>query len=87
MLIPVGEETNERIHFIEPKFIAEVEYLIVNGFPVGADGAFFSNGSISNTPTITARPAAQIIINGLPTTALLVQIVFAKFGMHLPLHR
>jgi transposase len=35
----------------------------------------------------TAPPAPQIIPNGLPTTALLVQIVFAKFGLHLPLHR
>ena len=26
-------------------------------------------------------------MGGLPTTALLVQIVFAKFGLHLPLHR
>ena len=48
---------------------------------------FFSNSSVSNNSTITAPPAAQIIINGLPATALPVQIVFAKFGMHLPLHR
>jgi transposase len=81
VLVPVGEETNERIHFIEPKFVAEVEHLIVYGLPNAADG------SLSNIPAITAPPAPQIILNGLPTTALLVQIVFAKFGMHLPLHR
>ena len=81
VLVPVGEETNERIHFIEPKFVAEVEHLIVYGLPNAAEGSF------SNIPTITAPPAPQIIMGGLPTTALLVQIVFAKFGLHLPLHR
>ena len=85
VLVPVGEETNERIHFIEPKFIAEVEHLIVYGLP--NDGSLASNNSLSTIPTITAPPAPQIIMGGLPTTALLVQIVFAKFGLHLPLHR
>ena len=54
VLVPVGEETNERIHFIEPKFVAEVEHVIVYGLPNAADG------SLSNTPTITAPPAGFI---------------------------
>jgi transposase len=87
ILIPVGEETNERIHFIEPKFIAEVEHRIVYGLPNAADGLLANNNFLNHPLTITAPAAAQIIIGGLPTTALLVQIAFAKFGLHLPLHR
>lgn len=96
VLVPVGEETNERIHLIAPKFVAEVEHCIVYGLPTSADANAMdsvaaASAALTVTMTVTVRKvapsAAQIIPSGLPTTALLVQVAFNKFGLHLPLHR
>lgn len=81
VLVPVGEELSERIHLIAPKFVAEVEHCIIYGLPTESDPA------ISSVVEMVAPRAPQIIPGGLPTTALLVQVVFNKFGLHLPLHR
>ena len=88
VLVPVGEETNERIHLIAPKFVAEVEHCIVYGLPAAADSTAAATAtSAAMTVTKVAPPAPQIILGGLPTTALLVQVAFNKFGLHLPLDR
>lgn len=88
VLVPMGEETNERLHYIAPKFVAEVEHCIVYGLPVAADSTA-ADVAVAATMTVTkvAPSAPQIIPGGLPTTALLVQVAFNKFGLHLPLHR
>ncbi len=90
VLVPVGEEINERLHCIAPKFVAAVEHCIVYGLPAAADStaaATATSAAMMVTVTKVAPPAPQIILGGLPTTALLVQVVFNKFGLHLPLHR
>jgi hypothetical protein len=93
ILEPIGEETNERLHVVPMQFFAEVEHLIVYGILAEAevmqDQAFATTPPRRSAPPVlrVAPPAPQIIPDGLPTTTLLVQVAFQKFGLHLPLHR
>lgn len=75
ILMPCGERTSERLNFVAPRFQKIVEHVAVYGLP--------------DEPAVrVVTPcAAQIIAQGIPTTALVVQICYAKYGLHLPLHR
>jgi transposase len=97
VLEPIGEETNERLHVIPMQIVAEVEHCIVYGILKEAEVLSASLGTDASplaprlialpAPQLVAPPAPQIIFNGLPTTALLIQVAFQKYGLHLPLHR
>jgi transposase len=94
VLEPIGEETSERLHIVPMQFFAEVEHRIVYGFLAEAQ-VVHDQASAPTPPRHPAQPllcrvappAPQIIPDGLPTTTLLVQVTFQKFGLHLPLHR
>jgi transposase len=83
ILEAIGVESSERLQVIPMQFIAEVEHRIIYGIPVDAENA----PAKDRAPRLIAPAAPQIIPDGLPTTALLVQVAFQKFGLHLPLHR
>ena len=75
VLIPCGERTSERLHFVAARFQKIVEHVAVYGLP--------------DEPALqVVTPCApQIIAQGIPTTELVVQVCYAKYGLHLPLHR
>lgn len=89
VLEPIGEETNERLHVIPMQIVAEVEHCIVYGILKEAEVSPVSSGTSASLadPQLVAPSAPQVIVNGLPTTALLIQVSFQKYGLHLPLTR
>jgi hypothetical protein len=89
VLEPIGEVTNERLHVKPMQIVAEVEHCIVYGILKEAEVSSASLGTDASpvAPQLVAPPAPQVIINGLPTTAMLIQVSFQKYGLHLPLTR
>jgi transposase len=75
LLEPTDVKHEERLDYIAPLFLKIVQPIIIYGLP-GDD-----------TVTASAKPAPQIVPDGLPTTGLIIQVWYAKYGMHLPLHR